>query len=386
MKPVTAFDNFPSFANAGTRSAPADAKYAQGMVPADTLPAEWANYFFHGATKGVSDLNSAVRSIWQELQNVLTEYNITPSSDASVINQVYTALTKVYPKITTCDSAANTATKALAITGNVLKTGDVYVVTMTNENSYGDGSTTWPKLSINSGTAYDIVYQDGTKARNGAWKAGEIVKFLFMGDKFLMEANPLSRMYPVGSIYQNKTDPTDPAVLFGVGHWTKITEEFLVAAAAASFTDGTNVPKFNGAASGGSLTRTLTVANLPAHNHEMAHWHNTNINHGHSATTTSSETPSNLGTSAATSDPNRPIHIAMSRDAGDGYWIDGLTILRSQVYTTTVQGTGDDFKGSTNSYYHGGTTERNNTGDTGSGTAIDIIPKYRAVYTWYRDS
>ena len=93
MKPITPFDSYPSFANGGSRSAPGDAKYALGFVPADTFPAEWANYFFHGATKGVSDLNSAVTSLWNEMGSVLSNYNITP--DATDNDQLLECLTKL---------------------------------------------------------------------------------------------------------------------------------------------------------------------------------------------------------------------------------------------------------------------------------------------------
>jgi microcystin-dependent protein len=93
MKPITPFDSFPSFGNGGSRSAPGDAKYALGFVPADTFPAEWANYFFHGATKGVSDLNSAVTSLWNEMGAVLSNYNITP--DATDNDQLLECLTKL---------------------------------------------------------------------------------------------------------------------------------------------------------------------------------------------------------------------------------------------------------------------------------------------------
>ena len=93
MKPITPFDSFPSFGNGGSRSAPGDAKYALGFVPADTFPAEWANYFFHGATKGVSDLNSAVTSLWNEMASVLSNYNITP--DATDNDQLLECLTKL---------------------------------------------------------------------------------------------------------------------------------------------------------------------------------------------------------------------------------------------------------------------------------------------------
>ena len=184
MKPVTPFDNYPSFGNAGSRSAPGDAKYALGFVAADTFPAEWANYFFHGATKGVSDLNTAVRSIWVELENILDAYGIT--ADISEESQLLTAIGKIYPKITTCSTGASTQNKSLAITGNVLKAGDVYVITMTYGNTYGDGSLTYPTLSINSGTAYPICDASGNYLGAGAWDDGETIKVLFTGSRYLM--------------------------------------------------------------------------------------------------------------------------------------------------------------------------------------------------------
>lgn len=186
MKPVSTFDNFPPFANAGTRNAPDDAKYSLGFVPADTLPAEWANYFFHGSTKGVTDLNSAVRSIWQELQSVLTAYEITPSSEST--EQILEALNKIYPKFASCSTAASTQTKVIAVPGNLLKAGNLYVIDMENGNGYGDGETTYPMLSINSGTAYPICDASGKYAKAGSWQAGQTVKLLFTGSKFLMSA------------------------------------------------------------------------------------------------------------------------------------------------------------------------------------------------------
>lgn len=186
MKPVSTFDNFPPFANAGTRNAPGDAKYSLGFVPADTLPAEWANYFFHGSTKGVTDLNSAVRSIWQELQSVLTAYGITPSSEST--EQILEALNKIYPKFASCSTAASTQTKVIAVTENLLKAGNLYVIDMENGNGYGDGETTYPMLSINSGTAYPICDASGKYAKAGSWQAGQTVKLLFTGSKFLMSA------------------------------------------------------------------------------------------------------------------------------------------------------------------------------------------------------
>ena len=183
----TAYAEFPSFADSGTRVKPSpDSRYAQGFVPGDTFPAEWENYFMHGATAGITRLNADTLSIKEELNNILSEYGITPN--ASAINQLYTVLRRIAPQICTCDTAAGTETKSVAITGDgtTLKAGNIYSITMTHENTYGNGSSTYPKLSINSGTAYPMCDARGAYLKSGAWAAGDVVTVLFTGSKFLM--------------------------------------------------------------------------------------------------------------------------------------------------------------------------------------------------------
>ena len=73
----SAYSNYPSFANNGTKTPPGgsteSAKYALGMVPADTFPAEWANYLVHGATAGITRLNADTGSIKKEINTVLSD-------------------------------------------------------------------------------------------------------------------------------------------------------------------------------------------------------------------------------------------------------------------------------------------------------------------------
>ena len=92
-----AYNNFPPFGTNGTKTPPGgtteSAKYALGMVPADTFPAEWANYLFYGATQGITRLNQDTGSIKKEINSVLSNYNITP--DATLNNQLLEALNKL---------------------------------------------------------------------------------------------------------------------------------------------------------------------------------------------------------------------------------------------------------------------------------------------------
>lgn len=92
-----AYNNYPPFGTNGTKTPPGgsteSAKYALGMVPADTFPAEWANYLFYGATQGITRLNQDTGSIKKEINTVLACKNITP--DATACDQLYCALLKI---------------------------------------------------------------------------------------------------------------------------------------------------------------------------------------------------------------------------------------------------------------------------------------------------
>jgi hypothetical protein len=73
-------------------------------------------------------------------------------------------------------------------------------------------------------------------------------------------------IYPVGSIYTS-TNPKSPAELFGIGTWEQIKDRFLLGAGSTyteiykQNSDGT----YSGI--GGEVTHTLTIAEMPSHNH-----------------------------------------------------------------------------------------------------------------------
>ena len=62
-------------------------------------------------------------------------------------------------------------------------------------------------------------------------------------------------VYPIGSLYWNKTNATNPATLLGFGTWVAITDKFIVARG-STYTS-----------TGGAATVTLSIGNLPAHTH-----------------------------------------------------------------------------------------------------------------------
>jgi len=170
MKNVTTFDNFPTFAENGSRNMNTEsAKYQIGFVEADTFPAEWCNYLFHGATKGVSDLNTAVQSIWKENINVIQGSGQTPSSSDNT--QLKTAIELMIQNA------------VLTANAQVLAQAKLDAQTFTNNAI----------LSANA----QVLAQAKLDA------------------------------HPVGSLYWS-SDPTDPSTLFG-GTWVRIKDRFVLA-------------------------------------------------------------------------------------------------------------------------------------------------------------
>jgi len=178
MIPQQTFESFPVFSDTGTKIKPDDAKYSAGFQQADVLPAEWMNWEWNKASKGVTDLNRGLDSVEKEIIAVLTEYGISPAEATE--DQLKQALIKMRPQIVTCSTAASTAAKTISITGGVLKAGNIYAITMSNENTAAD-----PTLSLNGGTAYPMYDTKGGKLKNGSWQAGTELIVIFTGTKYI---------------------------------------------------------------------------------------------------------------------------------------------------------------------------------------------------------
>ena len=71
-------------------------------------------------------------------------------------------------------------------------------------------------------------------------------------------------VYPVGSIYMNANVATNPATLLGFGTWEAYAEGRVPVGKASSGTFGS----LN--ATGGAETHTLTIAEMPEHNHNIS--------------------------------------------------------------------------------------------------------------------
>ena len=74
----------------------------------------------------------------------------------------------------------------------------------------------------------------------------------------------IANAYPVGSIYMNATNSTNPGTLLGFGTWTAFGEGRVLIGIDSSDTDFDTAEE-----TGGSKTHTLTEAQLPSHRHQV---------------------------------------------------------------------------------------------------------------------
>ena len=72
----------------------------------------------------------------------------------------------------------------------------------------------------------------------------------------------IANAYPVGSIYMNCSNSTNPATLLGFGTWSAFSEGRVLIGIDSSDTDFDTAEE-----TGGSKTHTLTEAQLPSHRH-----------------------------------------------------------------------------------------------------------------------
>lgn len=77
-------------------------------------------------------------------------------------------------------------------------------------------------------------------------------------------AQALSLAYPVGSIYMNATDSTNPATLLGFGTWSAFGAGRVPVGIDASQTEFDTAGE-----TGGAKTHTLTTAEMPSHDHSI---------------------------------------------------------------------------------------------------------------------
>ena len=217
-----------------------------------------------------------------------------------------------------------------------------------------------PQLNIN-GTGAVYVRQKQNVALTAvpmsSWQAGTVVTFTYDGTYWMMNTNPLlDLIYPIGSVYLS-VNGVNPGTVFG-GTWEQIKDRFILSAG----------DTYAAGSTGGAATVTLTTSNLPSHTHSIPALSGSaasaNIAHTH-------------GVGAGNKFVYAPSSTSNTKFVGGG---DGRVAPASMDNFSFGTATGS----AGGSHTHSVTTNASTTGSNGSGTAVDKMPPYLAVYVWKR--
>lgn len=171
----------------------------------------------------------------------------------------------------------------------------------------------------------------------------------------------LDAVWPVGSIYFNSRN-VNPNTYFG-GIWVQIVDKFILAAG----------DLYAANATGGASTATLSVDNLPSHNHTFT---------GTEVTTSGMSANSNgiilLRRRSYATLLSATGNFTGSSDNAAGY----NTV--DQVRDTTAASDSGRIKIYNNIAHTHKVTAAGTIGNAGNGTAVDIMPPYIAKYCWER--
>lgn len=176
-------------------------------------------------------------------------------------------------------------------------------------------------------------------------------------------------IYPVGSVYLTLDGAADPAVMFG-GIWEKMEDTFLLGASDRNIV---------GTVGGNENNQvTLQVTNLPSHRHGGSTSSEDLVTNSHSHSHTPSNSEYKFTVNKDISGNNTDVErLRVKTDGSSDRWaMTAITMANiNQVGYTSTQSHTHTIDGHT----HDITTDY-----TGSGTPIDITPRYTAVYMWKR--
>lgn len=170
--------------------------------------------------------------------------------------------------------------------------------------------------------------------------------------------------YKVGDIYIT-TNTSNPAVIWAGTTWQKIEGRFLRATESNE----------SAGISGGSDTKTLSVANLPVHSHAGST--GSAGNHTHTQVAHSHTQPAHVHSVSNSAN--------FGSNANSAYYGDkGAAIDQGIGFNTNAAGGENTGSAAPAINANGAHTHTVSIGNTGSGTAFDIKPAYITVHIWKR--
>lgn len=189
MIPEQTLIGFPLFGDNATKVEPDNNKKSNGWQQGDVVPAEWMNWEWYHASKGVADLNKGVSSMEKEINAVLASFGITPAELTN--NQLLTAMRL---------NASFVSASSTTITGPLLVSGGTIRVMFTAALA-GTDTTTGLTISYNGQSVAVKVSKDGvfqdfcakelTTNNFKYLQENTMLELFYDGVKFIIRGNPI---------------------------------------------------------------------------------------------------------------------------------------------------------------------------------------------------
>lgn len=190
MIPSQTLENFPVFSDTGTKVKPDDAKYSAGFQQSDVLPAEWVNWEWNKASKGISDLNAGMTSVEKEIINVLTEAGISAVESSN--DQLYKAIRKTNGFVSASSKIITGAQNIDADNSvKIMFTADITGSDTTTGLSISYDGTTYPVKVCKDGVLSDLKAHEITSGSYKYIQANTTIEFICNSAIFIVVGNPI---------------------------------------------------------------------------------------------------------------------------------------------------------------------------------------------------
>jgi len=173
--------------------------------------------------------------------------------------QASSAVALTSDKMNSLDNNIHTDTSQVVLGPNVkanLNLNKVLVVTANEVNCSGK-----PLTNVSS------TVSTGTDVGNRNYNDG---RYYTQAQIFTIIETTKNDLYPVGSVYENYTNGTNPATLLGFGTWVEYGAGRVTVSRSSGETEFNAVGEV-----GGSKTHTLTTAQTPSHSHTIGNHNHT---------------------------------------------------------------------------------------------------------------
>lgn len=191
------------------------------------------------------------------------------NSASSSASSASTATQKAMAAASSASAASTSASNAATSATNAKASETKAASSASAAANSADRAATFDPSSYYSKTEVDDKIKNNKPDLSSYYTKTEI------DNKLSESSSLLEKVYPVGSIYMNASNSENPATLLGFGTWVQISAgRVLIGAGAAS--SGTT---YNAGDTGGEESHTLSINEMPSHNHSG--YTNTAGNHTH---------------------------------------------------------------------------------------------------------